>query len=90
MSPTHSRRIKKVLSCFCGCCSRFSKIYSLAEGETNQRFREYKIIKPELEAEIKITKSCSDWVQQRSGKLTARRRQKVPSISASIGEGRVE
>jgi hypothetical protein len=46
----------------------------LVEGETNQRFKEYKIIKLELEGEIKITKSCSDWVEQRSGKLTVRRK----------------
>jgi hypothetical protein len=46
----------------------------LAEGETNQRSREYKIIKPELEGEIQITKSCLDWVEQRSGKRTARRK----------------
>jgi hypothetical protein len=36
------------------------------------------------------TKSRSDWVEQRSGKAAVRRRQEVPSSSASLGEGRVE
>jgi hypothetical protein len=38
----------------------------------------------------KKTKSISDWVEQRSEKATVRRRQEVPSRSASLGEGRVE
>jgi hypothetical protein len=38
----------------------------------------------------KKTKSSSNWVEQRFGKAVVRRRQEVPSRSASLGEGRVE